>query len=229
MITFFYQEMPALIENGHLFLAVPPLYKLTQGAKSVYARDDKHKDELIAREFKANQKVEVSRFKGLGEMNASQLKETTMDPKRRTLLARRDRRRRPQRHLRGDQRADGIEARGALPLHPGARRLRARSGYLSARLRPARLGLRGFGRVRGCGAERAAIPNVIRRRSCRPAQDFGPTRSFSAVLAPGLSPGGCGEPRAVCRATRTRVPGLQPALDQVARDRPLERGGMRAV
>jgi topoisomerase-4 subunit B len=78
--------MPALIENGHLFLAVPPLYKLTQGAKSVYARDDKHKDELIGREFKANQKVEVSRFKGLGEMNASQLKETTMDPKRRTLL-----------------------------------------------------------------------------------------------------------------------------------------------
>jgi topoisomerase IV subunit B len=86
LITFFYQEMPALIENGHLFLAVPPLYKLMQGAKSFYARDDKHKDELIAREFKANQKVEVSRFKGLGEMNASQLKETTMDPKRRTLL-----------------------------------------------------------------------------------------------------------------------------------------------
>ncbi len=86
LITFFYQEMPALIENGHLFLAVPPLYKLTQGAKSFYARDEKHKDELIKREFKANQKIEVSRFKGLGEMNASQLKETTMDPKRRTLL-----------------------------------------------------------------------------------------------------------------------------------------------
>jgi topoisomerase IV subunit B len=86
LITFFYQEMPALIENGHLFLAAPPLYKLTQGAKSVYARDDAHKDELIKREFKANQKVEVSRFKGLGEMNASQLKETTMDPKKRILL-----------------------------------------------------------------------------------------------------------------------------------------------
>jgi topoisomerase-4 subunit B len=86
LITFFYQEMPALIENGHLYLAVPPLFKLTQGAKSVYARDPEHKDELIAREFKANQKVEVSRFKGLGEMNAAQLKETTMDPKRRTLL-----------------------------------------------------------------------------------------------------------------------------------------------
>jgi topoisomerase IV subunit B len=86
LITFFYSEMPKLIEEGHLFLAVPPLFKITQGAKSFYARDPKHKDELIAREFKANQKVEVSRFKGLGEMNASQLKETTMDPKRRTLL-----------------------------------------------------------------------------------------------------------------------------------------------
>jgi topoisomerase-4 subunit B len=86
LITFFYSEMPSLIENGHLYLAAPPLYKLTQGAKSVYARDDAHKDELIKREFKANQKVEVSRFKGLGEMNAAQLKETTMDPTKRTLL-----------------------------------------------------------------------------------------------------------------------------------------------
>ena len=86
LITFFYQQMPALIENRHLYLAVPPLYKLTQGAKSAYARNDKHKDELIAREFKADKKIEISRFKGLGEMNAGQLKETTMDPKRRTLL-----------------------------------------------------------------------------------------------------------------------------------------------
>ena len=86
LITFFYQEMPALIENGHLYLAVPPLYKLTQGAKSAYARDDKHRDELLKREFKSGHKIEVSRFKGLGEMNAAQLKETTMDPKRRTLL-----------------------------------------------------------------------------------------------------------------------------------------------
>jgi topoisomerase-4 subunit B len=78
--------MPGLIDNGHLHLAVPPLFKLTQGAKSVYARDERHKDELIAREFKANQKIEMSRFKGLGEMNSSQLKETTMDPRKRILL-----------------------------------------------------------------------------------------------------------------------------------------------
>jgi topoisomerase-4 subunit B len=86
LITFFYQEMPELIENEHLFLAAPPLYRLSHGAKSVYARDDKHKDELVKREFAANAKVEVSRFKGLGEMNAAQLKETTMDPAKRILL-----------------------------------------------------------------------------------------------------------------------------------------------
>jgi topoisomerase-4 subunit B len=86
LITFFYQEMPEMIENGHLFLAMPPLYKLTHGAKSVYARDDKHKDQLMKSEFAANAKVEVSRFKGLGEMNAPQLKETTMNPALRTLL-----------------------------------------------------------------------------------------------------------------------------------------------
>jgi topoisomerase IV subunit B len=86
LITFFYQEMPELIENGHLFLALPPLYKLTHGAKSVYARDDKHKEQLLKSEFAHNAKVDVSRFKGLGEMNASQLKETTMGPATRTLL-----------------------------------------------------------------------------------------------------------------------------------------------
>ena len=86
LITFFFQEMPELIDNGHLYLAVPPLYKLTHGPKSFYARDDRHKDELLKREFAANAKVEVSRFKGLGEMNAPQLKETTMDPAKRTLL-----------------------------------------------------------------------------------------------------------------------------------------------
>jgi topoisomerase-4 subunit B len=86
LITFFYRQMPRLIDEGHLYLAVPPLYKLTHDSKSVYARDDAHKDALIKSEFKANAKVEVSRFKGLGEMMPAQLKETTMDPARRTLL-----------------------------------------------------------------------------------------------------------------------------------------------
>ncbi|MCR4268865.1 DNA topoisomerase IV subunit B [Nitratireductor sp. ZSWI3] len=86
LITFFYQEMPQLIENGHLYLAVPPLYRISQGGKTMYARDDAHKDELLATEFTGRGKVEIGRFKGLGEMMASQLKETTMDPKKRTLL-----------------------------------------------------------------------------------------------------------------------------------------------
>ncbi len=86
LITFFYRQMPKLIESGHLYLAVPPLYRLTHGGKNFYARNDKHKDELLKKEFHANAKVEIGRFKGLGEMMASQLKETTMDPKKRTLL-----------------------------------------------------------------------------------------------------------------------------------------------
>ena len=86
LITFFYRQMPELVENGHLYLAVPPLYKLSQGGKTFYARDDAHKDELMATEFTGRGKVEISRFKGLGEMTAPQLKETTMDPARRTLL-----------------------------------------------------------------------------------------------------------------------------------------------
>jgi topoisomerase-4 subunit B len=86
LITFFYRQMPKLIESGKLYLAVPPLYRLSHGGKIFYARDDKHRDELLKKEFRANANVEVSRFKGLGEMMAAQLKETTMDPKKRTLL-----------------------------------------------------------------------------------------------------------------------------------------------
>ncbi|MBR0801539.1 DNA topoisomerase IV subunit B [Bradyrhizobium jicamae] len=86
LITFFYRQMQPLIDQGHLYLAVPPLYKLTHGSKTVYARDDGHRDELLKAEFHANAKVEISRFKGLGEMNSTQLKETTMSPITRTLL-----------------------------------------------------------------------------------------------------------------------------------------------
>ncbi|MER9853405.1 MULTISPECIES: DNA topoisomerase IV subunit B [unclassified Mesorhizobium] len=86
LITFFYQEMPALVRGGHLYLAVPPLYSIRQGGKVAYARDDAHKDELMRTEFTGRGKVELGRFKGLGEMMAAQLKETTMDPRKRTLL-----------------------------------------------------------------------------------------------------------------------------------------------
>ena len=86
LITFFYRQTPKLIDNGHLYLAVPPLYRLSHGGKNFYARDEKHRDELIKKEFHANAKVEIGRFKGLGEMMAAQLKETTMDPRKRTLL-----------------------------------------------------------------------------------------------------------------------------------------------
>jgi topoisomerase-4 subunit B len=86
LMTFFYREMPELIDNGHLYLALPPLYRLTQRGKTLYAMDDAHKDRLLQSEFDARGKVEVGRFKGLGEMASGQLKETTMDPARRTLL-----------------------------------------------------------------------------------------------------------------------------------------------
>ncbi len=86
LITFFYRQMPRLIEEGHLFLAAPPLYKLTQGSKTVYARDDAHRKELSDKVLTGKGKIEVSRFKGLGEMLPAQLKETTMDPRKRTLL-----------------------------------------------------------------------------------------------------------------------------------------------
>ena len=86
LMTFFYRELKDLIRHGHLYLAQPPLYRLTQGAKSVYAMNDADRERLIKSQFKAGLKVEVSRFKGLGEMPPAALKETTMDPKRRTLL-----------------------------------------------------------------------------------------------------------------------------------------------
>jgi len=84
LITFFYRTMPEMIRSGRLFLALPPLYRLSHGGKAVYARDDAHRDELLATVFKGK-KPEMSRFKGLGEMMPAQLKETTMDPALRTL------------------------------------------------------------------------------------------------------------------------------------------------
>lgn len=86
LITFFYTQMRPLIENGHLYLAQPPLYRLVSGNLSEYAQDDEHKDKLMETVFKGKKKVDVSRFKGLGEMPAAQLKETTMNPKSRVLI-----------------------------------------------------------------------------------------------------------------------------------------------
>ncbi|NMM46060.1 DNA topoisomerase IV subunit B [Rhodospirillaceae bacterium KN72] len=86
LMTFFYREMPGLVEAGRLFLAQPPLYRLSQGGKSVYAMDDAAKDAALKTEFKPNAKVDISRFKGLGEMPPAQLRDTTMDPSKRTLL-----------------------------------------------------------------------------------------------------------------------------------------------
>ncbi|MBR0655818.1 DNA topoisomerase IV subunit B [Plastoroseomonas arctica] len=86
LMTFFYKELPELVRQGRIFLAQPPLYRLQAGGVSIYARDDADREKLIKTRFKASQKVEVSRFKGLGEMPPSALKETTMDPKKRVLL-----------------------------------------------------------------------------------------------------------------------------------------------
>jgi len=86
LMTFFYREMPALIDAGHLYLAQPPLYRISQGDNTLYARDDAHKEELMQTTFAGRGKIEISRFKGLGEMMPAQLRDTTMDPRKRSLL-----------------------------------------------------------------------------------------------------------------------------------------------
>ena len=85
LITFFYRMTPGLIESGRLFMAMPPLFRLSNKGTIAYAMDDAHRAEVLAKHFKPNQKVDMTRFKGLGEMNPSQLKETTMNPATRTL------------------------------------------------------------------------------------------------------------------------------------------------
>lgn len=85
LMTFFYLRMPDLVKDGHLFLAKPPLYKITQGPKTFYANNDADKEKIMSG-LTSKGKIEVGRFKGLGEMTASQLKETTMNPKNRTLI-----------------------------------------------------------------------------------------------------------------------------------------------
>jgi topoisomerase-4 subunit B len=86
LMTFFFQEMPQLIDNGHLYLGLPPLFRITQGAKTLYAMDDAHREELMDSEFSGRTKVDVTRFKGLGEMPYQHLKETTMNRASRSML-----------------------------------------------------------------------------------------------------------------------------------------------
>jgi topoisomerase-4 subunit B len=86
LITFFFQEMPKLIDQGHLYLAMPPLYRITQGGKTLYAMDDEQKELMLAKEFSGRGKPDITRFKGLGEMPHAHLRETTMALKTRTLL-----------------------------------------------------------------------------------------------------------------------------------------------
>jgi topoisomerase-4 subunit B len=86
LMTFFFREMPQMVADGNLYLALPPLYRISQGSVTIYARDDAHKDELLASTFTGRGKIEISRFKGLGEMPPAQLKDTTMNPDSRILL-----------------------------------------------------------------------------------------------------------------------------------------------
>lgn len=86
LMTFFYTQMRPLIDQGHLYLACPPLYRLTQGAKRVYCLDEAERDMWLEKGLGGKGKIDVSRFKGLGEMDAKDLKETTMDPATRKLI-----------------------------------------------------------------------------------------------------------------------------------------------
>ena len=86
LMTFFFTQMRPLIDHGHLYLACPPLYRLTQGARRIYVADDAEKEKMMAKGLGGKGKIDVQRFKGLGEMDAKDLKETTMDPATRKLI-----------------------------------------------------------------------------------------------------------------------------------------------
>ena len=123
LLTFFYRKMKEIIDGGYLYLALPPLYRISQGKKEAYAFDDNERDLVIERMKKANKntKVGIQRYKGLGEMNPGQLWETTMDPERRTLNAGYGRKRRGSR--RNVSRSNGTQCRAAQKLYTKKRRV----------------------------------------------------------------------------------------------------------
>ncbi len=128
LLTFFYREMPRLIAQGHLHLAMPPLFRLSHGGTIVYARDDADRARLLKSEFKANAKVEISRFQGPGRDDAGAAQGNHDEARPPHPGARRDRRRRARRHREPRRAPDGQEARAALPVHPGKRAVRRGSG-----------------------------------------------------------------------------------------------------
>ena len=131
LMTFFFRELPKLVERGHLYLAQPPLYRLSHGGTIAYARDEADRERLLATAFKGKKNVEIGRFKGLGEMNPPQLKETTMDPARRQLLRIGSEDVRRQAHGPAGRGADGPPAGAAPGLHPGERHAGDRAGRLT--------------------------------------------------------------------------------------------------
>ena len=137
LITFFYRQMPKLIENGHLYLAVPPLYRLSHGGKNFYARDDAHKEEILRREFHANAKVEVEPLQGPRRDDGGPAQGNHHGPGQTHDAARRAPARRPRGHRRLGRAADGQQGGGALRLHPGEGGVRRRgpAGRVARRLR----------------------------------------------------------------------------------------------
>ena len=118
LLTFFYRHLPGLLDDGRVYLACPPLYKITWGKETHWAADDASRDRILAK-LPKNAKPNITRFKGLGEMPAQLLYETTLDPARRRLLRVDRPRRRPPLHRAHRHRPDGQGARGPVQVHHG--------------------------------------------------------------------------------------------------------------
>ena len=129
LMTFFFQEMPKLIDDGHLYLALPPLFRISSGPKVLYAMTDADRDALVETEFRGK-KPDITRFKGLGEMPYVHLRETTMDKRTRSLLQVKVLQDREETKTSVD-RLMGHQARGALRVHPGKCRVRDRPRHLT--------------------------------------------------------------------------------------------------